>query len=106
MGNARLMVATLAGLLIWPLTMGWSADLAKGKELHDKACNDCHAGKFGGDAAKIYTRPDRKMTSLDKLSVQVAYCNQQVGTQWFDEEVASVVEYLNATHYHFQAVAK
>lgn len=90
----------LAGAIL-TTAPAWTDDVPKGKALHDANCNDCHAGKFGGDASKIYTRSDRKMASLTKLAAQVAFCNQQVGTQWFDDDVADVTAYLNDSFYKF-----
>ena len=42
------------------------------------------------------------MDSLEKLRAQVAFCNQQVlGSEWFPEDEADVVTYLNGAFYHF-----
>lgn len=78
----------------------WAADAAKGKTLHEQHCIQCHAQRFGGQWDKIYTRADRKMDALKKLTTQVGFCNQQLGLQWFDEDVADVTAYLNETFYH------
>jgi mono/diheme cytochrome c family protein len=69
--------------------------IAAGKELHDKHCLACHK-------TELYTSPDRKISSREKLSARVHFCEQQLGLQWFDEEVESVAEYLNKEFYHFK----
>ncbi|MBF0429511.1 MAG: hypothetical protein HQL94_11360 [Magnetococcales bacterium] len=81
----------------------FAADVAKGKELHDKSCmGACHEAKGNGDPNAIYTRKGRK-DSLEKVKVQVAFCNQQaLKSAWFPEDEENVVAYLNATFYHFK----
>ncbi len=57
-------------------------------------CTKCH-----GD--EIYTRADRKVTSLDGLNRQVGRCETALGLQWFDEDIADVASYLNDKFYKF-----
>jgi len=78
-----------------------AADAAHGKELHNSSCQSCHASLTGGDAAQIYTRPERRVTSSDALKKQVNRCKSSVGVAWFDDDVDDVVEYLNTTFYKF-----
>ncbi len=87
----------------WAVASGWTADVAKGKILHDPGClTDCHASRAGGNANGIYTRKGHK-ESLEKLKSQVAVCNQQVlKSQWWPEDEADVVEYLNHEFYKFK----
>lgn len=96
------LIGLLVSLSVWTAT-GWSADAAKGKQLHDKSCvTACHAGKTGGQANDIYTRKGR-LGSLEKLKSQVSVCNQQLlNTQWWPDDEADVVEYLNREFYKFQ----
>ncbi len=68
--------------------------ITAGKELNEKSCVACHG-------SELYTRPDRRVTSREKLSTQVRFCKDQLQLQWFDEEVESVAEYLNKEFYHF-----
>ncbi|MBF0135304.1 MAG: cytochrome c [Magnetococcus sp. DMHC-1] len=99
----------MAGMLLstfLPLVAGFSgsaaaADVEKGRTLHEKSCMTCHAAKFGGDPHRIYTRPDHKKKNKKELVAMVAFCNQNVGTNWFDEEVADVAEYLDKSFYKF-----
>ena len=90
-------------LSAWTTTPGWSADAAKGKALHDASClTGCHAAKDDGHANDIYTRKGH-LGSLEKLRGQVAACNQKVlGTQWWPDDEADVVEYLNREFYKFE----
>lgn len=73
-----------------------------GKGLHDKDCVACHARKFDGDAAKIYTRPDHKVTSRAQLKAQIAYCNTELGAGYFPEEEEHLAAYLNLQYYRFK----
>ncbi|MBF0308549.1 MAG: cytochrome c [Magnetococcales bacterium] len=86
--------------LALPLFAG-AEQASQGKALHDRHCIDCHAGRFGGDASRIYTRPDHKKKTYHELQAMVAFCNNQVGAQWFDEDVQAVTDFLNDSYYHF-----
>jgi len=76
-------------------------DSAKGKALHDKNCVACHAGQYK-DPSKIYTRPDRRVNSVEGLMKQVAFCNKQTGANLSDDEVNDIIKYLNDTFYKFE----
>ncbi|MBF0161436.1 MAG: cytochrome c [Magnetococcales bacterium] len=93
----------LLTMAIGTASPGRAADAEKGKLLHDPSCmTNCHASKANGDANSLYTRKERRMTSLEKLKSQVSFCNQQVlNTQWWPEDEANVVEYLNRAFYKF-----
>ncbi|NGZ06119.1 MAG: cytochrome c [Magnetococcales bacterium] len=92
-----------AAVLLIGIQMAWAADPVKGKALHDASCaTECHTAKGNGNPNALYQRANRK-DSLEKLTAQVAFCNQQVlQSKWFPEEEADVVAYLNATFYHFK----
>lgn len=81
-----------------------AADGKHGQTLHDTSCiTRCHADRVSGPSNHLYTRPDRHSTSLDKLTAQVNFCNQQVlNSEWWPEDVDDVVTYLNTRFYHFQ----
>jgi mono/diheme cytochrome c family protein len=72
-----------------------AADVSHGKSLQQENCMRCH-----DDA--MYTRDNRKVTSLGGLQKQVMRCEQSLGLQWFDDDVADVTQYLNATYYHYK----
>jgi hypothetical protein len=72
-----------------------------GKALVEKHCIQCHAKKYGGDGAKIYTRENRIVKTAQGLQSQVRNCNTMIGLQWFEDEELHVSSYLNNTYYHF-----
>ncbi len=57
-------------------------------------CTSCHE-------SAVYTRPDRRVHSLQQLSAMVRACNTETGAQWFDDEVDLVIDYLNRQYYKF-----
>jgi len=90
----------LAALL--PLS-ALAADPGEGKKLvSEKKCETCHHNKTMGDAAAIYLRKDRKVTSMEKLKAQVALCNSELGLQLFPDEEEHIVAYLNQAYYKFK----
>ena len=72
-----------------------AADLARGKVLFEENCTMCHD-------SKKFTRMDRHVRSLKKLKTQVWNCQDGAGYDWTQEQIDDVVEYLNATFYHFK----
>lgn len=76
-----------------------AANPTHGKDLHDANCQSCHASLMGGDPDKIYTRSDRRVTTLSGLKNQVTRCKTTVGVAWPDDQVQDVVEYLNTRFY-------
>nr|CRH08135.1 Conserved exported protein of unknown function [Candidatus Magnetococcus massalia] len=84
---------------LWAFSTVGVAAANEGKALHDEHCIACHANMFDGDPYKIYTRTDRTKSTLKSLKQMVAFCNNQVGSQWFDEEVDQVTDYLNSHFY-------
>jgi len=77
-------------------------DPKAGKTLHDKACINCHAGMFGGDGSKMYTRADRKTKTAPQLAARISGCNANTGAGWFPGEEAHVAAYLNQQYYKFK----
>jgi cytochrome c2 len=77
-------------------------DAAAGKALHEKKCAACHAGRFGGDGSKIYTRADRRIKSASGLAQQITTCNSMLGNELFPEDEANLGAYLNKTYYKFK----
>ena len=84
-----------AAILASTAHLAVAADAAHGKALQQENCMSCH------DNA-IYTRQDRKVTTLAGLDKQVRRCELSLGLQWFDEDVADVVAYLNNSFYKFK----
>lgn len=75
-----------------PLT---AADTGNGQSLKEKNCTGCHEDG-------VYTRKDRRVSSMAGLEQQVKRCELTLGLQWFDEDVNDVVAYLNETFYKFK----
>lgn len=87
----KLATMLLASTLATPLQ---AADIDNGDDLHFEHCTGCHQ-------EEVYTRPDRKVSSLEQLGRQVRFCKDTIGVNWFDDEVEDVIAYLNQTYYHF-----
>jgi len=64
-----------------------------GKFIAEK-CSSCHD-------ETVYTRPNHRMQNLAQLEKQVRFCDANVGTTLFNEDVKSVVNHLNQQYYHF-----
>ncbi len=71
-----------------------AADIENGDDLHFTSCTGCHD-------ESVYTRENRRVSSLPRLGTQVRFCKDSLGLTWFDDEVEDVIEYLNKTYYHF-----
>jgi hypothetical protein len=91
---------TLSGTLI----LGWSLSVLtvaaqpapdNAQTLVGQNCVQCHG-------SEVYTRKDRKVTSLDGLGRQVRRCETNLQLRWFDEDVDAVTELLNRSYYHFK----
>ena len=67
----------------------------KAASLYTQHCVKCHQ-------SEVYTRADRKITSLDALNAQVHRCETMLELRWFDEDVDAVTTYLNDQYYHFK----
>ena len=72
-----------------------AANPDNGKTLVDSNCTKCHD-------ERVYTRPDRRVTTLEGLNKQVTRCEQSLGLKWFDDDIADVAAYLNQTYSHFK----
>ncbi len=85
----------LAGLLISGATMA-EGNAENGKRLFTSSnCNQCHG-------TEVFTRPDRKITSLTALEAQVRRCDSNLNTNWFDDEILDVTAHLNKQFYKFK----
>ena len=72
-----------------------AANPDNGKALVESNCTKCHD-------ERVYTRPDRRVTTLEGLTKQVTRCERSLGLKWFDDDIADVAAYLNQTYYHFK----
>ena len=73
----------------------YAADISHGKSLQQKNCMSCHDDG-------MYTRDNRRVSSMDGLKKQVKRCEQMLGLTWFDEDIEAVTEYLNSSYYHYK----
>ena len=70
-------------------------DTNHGKSLLQDNCVRCHDDS-------IYTREERRVTTLDSLHQQVQRCDANLNLTWFPEDIDAVTEYLNTTFYKFE----
>lgn len=75
-----------------PLQAATMSDI---ESLYAEHCVGCHG-------PEVYTRQDRKVTSLPGLERQVRLCELNLGLTWFDEEITAMTDYLNAQYYKFK----
>jgi mono/diheme cytochrome c family protein len=69
-------------------------DAVDAHQLYQDNCLQCHG-------SEVYTRADRKITSLPALKSQVRMCEQNLGLTWFDEQIDGVASLLNKEFYKF-----
>jgi len=65
------------------------------QDLYDQHCVACHG-------TEVYTRDERKVTSLPALERQVQRCETALGLRWFDEDISEMTGLLNDRFYHFK----
>ncbi|MES9812509.1 MAG: cytochrome c [Candidatus Thiodiazotropha sp.] len=83
-----------AMMLTLASTTSLAADPAMGKQLNEEHCVKCHG-------SEVYTRDNRRVTSLPGLHKQVRFCQQNLGLSWFDDQIESTAAYLNLEFYKF-----
>ncbi|MES9816161.1 MAG: cytochrome c [Candidatus Thiodiazotropha sp.] len=83
-----------AMMLTLASTTSLAADPAMGKQLNEEHCVRCHG-------SEVYTRDNRRVTSLPGLYKQVRFCQQNLGLTWFDDQIESTAAYLNLEFYKF-----
>ncbi len=103
------LVLVLCSALAAPAAMAQSgtdifrdADIALGERLiKEHRCVECHASKFGGNAASIY-RPMGRINTPGFLRGMVEQCNTELNLGLFPEEVTAIAAVLNRDHYRFK----
>ena len=88
----KLFLTSVSGLFLGVL-MSSSAFAVDhpGKALHEQAdCMKCHA-------AQPYN--PQKTDTYPKLAKMVSFCNSNLNTGFFDDEVEQLTEYLNKEYY-------
>ncbi|NNJ94441.1 MAG: cytochrome c [Halobacteria archaeon] len=91
--KSRLQIV-LFTLLFVPAALATAADTAHGMTLAQQHCTACHDNG-------VYTRENRRITTLDGLRTQVRRCELSLGLKWFDEDIDDVTVYLNESFYKF-----
>lgn len=79
-----------------------SGNAIAGNKMHAELCQSCHAGRFDGDGARIYTRPERKVKNAEQLAQRISGCNAMLGLNLFPEDETNLGAYLNKTFYKFK----
>jgi len=72
-----------------------------GETLHETACIECHSLMTGGDGSVLYERENRIVSSMKVLEKQVMRCSNGANTNWTNNQINSVINFLNESHYHF-----
>lgn len=66
-----------------------------GKGLYEANCISCHD-------ASVFTRADRKVHDFAELDAQVRSCDANLGNKLSDQDISSVIDYLNSSYYKFE----
>ncbi len=78
-----------------------TANAEAGSQLHQDNCIACHAAMTGGDGSVLYTRKNRRVTSMESLGKQVNRCQSSLGLNWSTNQQQKVQQYLNHSFYKF-----
>ena len=77
-------------------------DATHGKAVHDQSCAGCHNNMTDGKGDTIYTRDNRRVTSLDRLMGQVSRCNSMQKLGLSEDDTDGITKYLNESFYKFE----
>ena len=83
----------LTTCLVGQTTGASTAEFEAGPYL-EQNCSRCH----GTD---LYTRENRRVNSFPALQAQVAFCDANLGTKLFPEDLELLVDHLNTNYYKF-----
>jgi len=79
------------------------ADVEAGRLLHARHCTACHARQFGGaDGTDVYTRGERKITTPEALTRQVAQCTSRLELPLSPDDQLDLAGFLNKHYYRFK----
>ncbi|HAJ91532.1 MAG TPA: green heme protein [Gammaproteobacteria bacterium] len=92
--KTSLLTLITTGLVMASSTLP-AIDINHGKTLQQQNCMRCHDDN-------VYTREERRVTTLDALKHQVERCETNLNLTWFPEDVDAVTEYLNTSFYKFK----
>lgn len=85
----------IAALVMLLAQTAVTADIENGRTLTGNHCTGCHDDG-------VYTRADRRVTTLSALQNQVQRCEINLGLKWFEDDINDVVDYLNHQYYKFE----
>ena len=88
----------LTAMVITAPAPALAANIEHGKILLEQHCTRCHD-------TRVYTRPGRRIGSLEALKNQVKRCELSQSLQWPQPDIDDVVAYLDATFYKFAGAA-
>lgn len=74
-------------------------DASRGELLYSTHCIACHS-------TQIIWKEKKLATDWASLNAQVRRWEEVAGLKWSDDDIAEVVRYLNALHYHYPERAK
>jgi hypothetical protein len=84
---------SLGVLILMPVTAVTAA--VDADKLHTARCTGCHD-------ASLYTRPDRRVQSLEALRGQISACGHGSGQPLGAGERDAMTQYLNKRYYRFK----
>ncbi len=96
------LVSLMAGsLLLTSVAIAEEApNAANGQKLFNESrCLECHG-------VNLFTSKNRKVQNLAGLESVVRRCDANLSTNWFDDQILDVVEYLNKAYYKFENAAQ
>ena len=80
-----------------------TGDAQTGKKLFEQnKCNRCHIDMMGGDGSAIFTRPNHKVTSPEKMVQQMHTCSGGAGITLSAQDEQDLGAYLNQRYYKFK----
>ena len=85
-------VLSILLLLLYPIAT--AANPERGRLLYENHCRSCHE-------SNVHIRQTQAAKSLKALRAEVVRWQEALTLQWRSEDVGDVVEYLNATWYHY-----
>ena len=97
---ALILLLSAGSVLSAPFPNG---DAQAGKKLFEQnKCSRCHVDMMGGDGSAIFTRPDHKVTSPQKMVQQMHVCSGNAGITLSAQDEQNLGAYLNQRYYHFK----
>lgn len=71
-----------------------SPSTSAGQRLHKQSCQGCHDDS-------MYNRQDTIIFSYKALRNRVHFCERMSGASWKEQQLNSVIDYLNDRYYKF-----